>query len=266
MWPPVAYQADKRADGARQIRRYRDYYMRADDDRTRRTIRVVLDQTHAWMSEGQWLCLEEQDWMKDELRHWNWMKSMFPAFSEGAMESFYYRHGLRFTDDCVRKYIARRDILDIGANQGESMMTLINHTEKRVVSYEIVRGKIPTLRANSERLGRGRSIVVGAGLYETEGEGRTIDGEVARLNLTIGMVKMDVEGVEGSILRGGRKTILRDRPVLSIAIYHNKQFMDLPAWVDELGGYQLRFHFEAVRNQQALCELRLFAVPFEALR
>lgn len=37
----------------------------------------------------------------------------------------------------------------------------------------------------------------------------------------VGLIKLDIEGMEMFMLRGGRKIIERDRPTLLISIYHN---------------------------------------------
>jgi hypothetical protein len=92
----------------------------------------------------------------------------------------------------------------------------------------------------------------------------TIDAEVERLGLRIGLLKADVEGVELAVLRGAKQTLLRDRPELNIAIYHNEQLVTVPEWVQALGGYRLDFRQEAPFSWAAysLAELRLFAIPF----
>lgn len=52
-------------------------------------------------------------------------------------EVFYYHHGLRFTSKFIRKYIQNKDILDVGACMGDSLVILLNYTNKRVHLYEI---------------------------------------------------------------------------------------------------------------------------------
>ena len=92
----------------------------------------------------------------------------------------------------------------------------------------------------------------------------TIDSEVARLNLTLRFVKADVEGDELEMLEVAIETMKTQRPILCVALYHpGLEILRVPRLVRELGGYELRFHMEAVRAQHPLGELRLFAVPNE---
>ena len=49
---------------------------------------------------------------------------------------------------------------------------------------------------------------------------------------TISFIKMDIEGAEFDALRGGEKTIRRDKPLLAICVYHRKG--DMPAIMDYL--------------------------------
>jgi hypothetical protein len=68
----------------------------------------------------------------------------------------------------------------------------------------------------------------------------TVDNEVKRLNLRVGLIKADCEGVEPNIILGALETIRRDRPVLAISMYHNAEFLDLPRTLVSLG-YKIGF-------------------------
>jgi hypothetical protein len=72
----------------------------------------------------------------------------------------------------------------------------------------------------------------------------TIDAEAKRLNLRVGLIKADVEGVEIDVVLGALDTIQRDRPVIAMSIYHNEEFIYLPKLLGKLG-YELRFLFPA---------------------
>jgi hypothetical protein len=95
----------------------------------------------------------------------------------------------------------------------------------------------------------------------------TIDAEVERLNLSVGFIKADIEDSE-ELMLGARRTLERQRPILSTAIYHSgHQLMRVPKLVQEMGGYHLEFRLEqgivpgSTYGASNLCELRLFAIP-----
>lgn len=204
---------------------------------------------------------------------------------EGA---FFYFHGLRYAPQVVRDYVKTRDIIDCGAYVGDSMAALSNYTTRRVVSYELMPESTKTVQKVVEILGEDRHSVQNRGLsnapgWFNAGSGNrsssrmrrarhsgnvrvtTLDAEVERLNLTVGFIKADIENSELPMLKGALKTLLRDRPVLSIAIYHSDQVWRVPAWIASIGGYTMTFHTEECMrrgwSEPAAAELRVFAVP-----
>ena len=78
-------------------------------------------------------------------------------------------------------------------------------------------------------------------------------------------IKYDVEGVEADALLGSRKTILRDRPVLSISVYHrNEDIFALQALIASFTpGY--RYYLKRTPSLPAW-EIRLIAIPEEKER
>jgi hypothetical protein len=70
----------------------------------------------------------------------------------------------------------------------------------------------------------------------------TLDDFVAENNLQIGLIKADVEGFEQNLLRGARKTIAEQKPVLRICIYHNvSDFLDIKPLIESWNlGYKFR--------------------------
>lgn len=72
-------------------------------------------------------------------------------------------------------------------------------------------------------------------------------------------IKMDIEGSEFDALKGARQTILRNKPILAICIYHrNRDFIELPKWIHSLvPEYQLYIRHHSF----SLNETVLYAVP-----
>ena len=76
----------------------------------------------------------------------------------------------------------------------------------------------------------------------------------------IRLIKVDVEGMGLDMLLGSENTIRRNRPVLNLSIYHNRD--ELLKIYKTLYEWQLDYHF-MIRNLGLLAELTLIAWPEE---
>jgi FkbM family methyltransferase len=76
---------------------------------------------------------------------------------------------------------------------------------------------------------------------------------------TVDLIKIDVEGAEAGVLRGARQTILRNRPVLAVSLYHNPQDLwELPELLSDLcRDYRLYVRQHCFNS----FDLVLYAVP-----
>jgi FkbM family methyltransferase len=207
------------------------------------------------------------------------IRARFPRMTDYYPENFYQHHGLRFmADQATLEYIRERDIMDVGAFIGDSLVVLRNYTNRRVISYELV----PQTYKMALQWASDKCLVFNKGVSGTPGtihisskgshgsslrsvgrvpiEVTTIDAEVERLHLNVGMIKADIEGSEIAMLNGARKTIQEQRPVLAIAMYHGLEMIDLPKVVEEFGIYELHYFFSSPR-WAPFFELNLFAVP-----
>ena len=88
-----------------------------------------------------------------------------------------------------------------------------------------------------------------SGYYDWEQQGRyeevemvTIDEVVAQHQLEVGLIKLDVEGVEPDIIQGALTTIKEQKPLLVIAFYHQpEEFYELKPFLESLNlGYKFR--------------------------
>jgi FkbM family methyltransferase len=167
-----------------------------------------------------------------------------------------------------------RDILDVGAYIGDSALILSNYTTKKVYAFEPFKDGFDELTQNislnnnktitpvnlgiSDKNGKDKlyfgdglsistndpetSLSKGACTKVIEIENVTIDTYVKKHNLDVGIIKIDAEGAEPKVLQGAKETIVRQKPILLISIYHNiNDFMFLKPWVDELNlGYKYK--------------------------
>ena len=80
----------------------------------------------------------------------------------------------------------------------------------------------------------------------------------------IDFIKMDIEGAELPALKGGEKTILKDRPQMAISIYHSyNDLLDIPIYLNKLlDNYSLHIDHYSPN----LCETIIYAIPNELLK
>jgi hypothetical protein len=55
------------------------------------------------------------------------------------------------------------------------------------------------------------------------------------IGVPVGLIKIDVEGHEMSVLRGAQSTISRWKPSLVLEANSDKHFIQLERWLDEIG-------------------------------
>lgn len=93
----------------------------------------------------------------------------------------------------------------------------------------------------------------------------TIDETVKREGIKkLDFIKLDVEGSELNALKGGEKTILKDRPQMAISIYHSyNDLLDIPIYLNKLlDNYSLHIDHYSPN----LCETIIYAIPNELLK
>ena len=91
----------------------------------------------------------------------------------------------------------------------------------------------------------------------------TIDEVVAEHQLEVGLIKLDVEGVEPDIIQGALTTIKEQKPLLVIAFYHQpEEFYELKPFLESLNlGYKFRVRRSCISSP--LGEFVLFAYQEE---
>ncbi len=123
--------------------------------------------------------------------------------------------------------------------------------------------------ALSDRRGEARFSALGNHSSSIGGgdSGGTITVQTAALdellpaNSRVTFVKLDLEGAETPALKGAEKTIVRDRPIVTVAVYHRPtDLLRLPLWLSEMCP-RYRFHLRT-HNRYGL-DVVLYAIPIE---
>ena len=99
-------------------------------------------------------CMDNPDSYKktfqSKLQEWNCNgPNIFPIC---RTEVFFYENGLRFANQAILDYVMERDILDIGACEGDSAFVFQNKTKKRIFSYEPNPNNIKIFQSNAQIL------------------------------------------------------------------------------------------------------------------
>jgi FkbM family methyltransferase len=204
-------------------------------------------------------------------------------------EASYFHHGLRFANQKIRDYVQHKDIIDGGACDGDSLLVLRDYTDKTVFCYEFSHENAKKFQklmdANNihfgyelinKALGDESKLIKcpnctggDCRIFATSDENTitmemtSIDDEVKKHKANIGFIKIDVEGAGFSVIKGAINTIKSQRPVLSLAIYHNNQelFGIKPFLEKHLVDYVYEFHLN--QFSPTIVELTLFCYPKE---
>tara|TARA_B110000967_G_C18882679_1_gene562020 strand:+ start:628 stop:1680 length:1053 start_codon:yes stop_codon:yes gene_type:complete len=169
---------------------------------------------------------------------------------------FYYKHGLVFLDSKIKEYIKGYNIFDVGAHNGASAIMFLNEFEPdKVISFEISDVSIDEYKKNldfcsipkssyeiiktgltsdsktgllkfKDSGSPGLSVKSQEGVFEegmSEVELKTLDQVVFERGFYPRVIKADIEGACFDMIKGAKETLLKFRPVLSLAIYHNPE-------------------------------------------
>jgi FkbM family methyltransferase len=191
-------------------------------------------------------------------------------------------HGLRNASQQVKEFVKDKEIFDVGAYMGDSLMVLENYTNIRVRSYELIPQTAAVAQSYAKKMNPAKHIVNNIGLSDKPGflnvsrRGHigssigsrgpitvrltTIDAEVCAYNLKIGFIKIDIEGYERDVLNGAKSTLKTQHPILSLSSYHNIELMDIPQFLEEIGGYRIEFENQGY-NMGNMYEQVILAYP-----
>ena len=180
--------------------------------------------------------------------------------------SLYYEHFIPFLKH--KDKLKNKSMIDAGAYIGDSALVLSKYTNETVYSFEPLNNlavmftktmelnNIKNVKLIEEALGNkiGEGIMIEDGLYSIVDDKcntakkkdvikiNTIDNFVLTNNLSIGLIKTDVEGLEKELLEGAINTIKTQRPTLLISIYHSfEDFFGIKPMIEDLNlGYKFK--------------------------
>lgn len=203
-------------------------------------------------------------------------------------EVFWSHHGLRNENQKILDYIKERDILDIGAFCGDSLIVLLPYTDKIVYSYEYSPSNVKLIQKaiKENKLDENRIRLYNKGIgnetktiktsfkralqsqinnneHGYEVNITTIDNECKKLNIKVGFMKADIEGMELQALQGAVETIKMQRPIISFSIYHNfNGLFKVRHFLDQFPNYAFKYKIGS-HYHYSFGELIIFAYPKE---
>lgn len=126
-------------------------------------------------------------------------------------------------------------LLNAGAAIGDTVFQFLKCTDyfKKIIAVEASESKYKKLEINIGMLDkdilkkiRADNIFLGKGK-------NTIDNLYK--NEKISLINMDIEGAELLVLKSAANTIRKDRPVLSICVYHKvEDLIEIPLWINSI--------------------------------
>jgi FkbM family methyltransferase len=205
-----------------------------------------------------------------------------PVEVPGDVSVFKHKHGLKYVPLSVLNSLKNKDFLDCGAYFGDSALMFARdyHPNKiysfepdpenyrnllETIKYHNFKNVIPISKCLGEKCGEVNFNIMGALSHIPEAEGNsvmemtTIDEFVAERKLDVGVIKIDIEGYELEVLEGAKETIVDQKPVLLLGIYHNpKEFFEAKQFVQELSP-KYNFIFKILSDVRPIAESYIIA-------
>lgn len=185
-----------------------------------------------------------------------------------GMESVYYHHGLRNAPDFIKQSIKGKLFADVGGWMGDSTLAFQEYSPAKTIVFEPVADCRQKFLKTMKRCRIAPECydLQPFGLSDAIGEFEGISCQRlddCKFDVPFGVLKADIEGFGLRFLLGAKETILRDRPLLSLSIYHNEdEFVGIYRTLKE---WNIDYHCE-IKSFAPLAshgEVSLFAYPAE---
>jgi FkbM family methyltransferase len=199
-----------------------------------------------------------------------------------GVENFYFHCGLRHVPKNVLKKYKGKDVIDAGAANGDTPAIFSREYDfGTIYAFEPEKNNYDQMLQNIKRFHLTNVVPVPEGVGDkkikmritseggqshitTDGNQQititTIDEFVEKNKVTVGLLKMDIEGFEYYALQGAQKTIKKFHPLLLISIYHSgKDFFEIKPQVEKLGKY--KFIIRKLNPHHLFFDTMLIGIP-----
>lgn len=179
---------------------------------------------------------------------------------------FYYKLGI--SKIYIPDSLADKSIIDVGAFIGDSVLILNEIPHKNIIAFEADPDNYRLLKRTVEmnevanvicencalgsesgsirlhKLGPMSSVIDRKGVdfgEDVKVKQCTLDSYIEEKRISCGLIKVDIEGGEPLFLQGAKKTIIEQKPILLLSIYHNAHdFFELKPLLEE---WDVGYHF-----------------------
>lgn len=204
-----------------------------------------------------------------------------------STESFFYHHGMDDLPQACPDYVSGKDFIDLGAFIGDSTLILNQYHPRKIYAFDAspanARRFWRTMRLNGVDPARVELVLAGVSdapgkmCFQDTGQGdtaltvtggteieiTTVDAFTAGKNLSIGVIKMDIEGMGLKAVHGMAQTLRTHRPVLLLAVYHNAdEFFGIKPFIESLN-LNYAFMLRKLSPSHLFTETTLLVYPAE---
>jgi len=201
---------------------------------------------------------ERKDWdahLKKYPEYAELAKGRYPYFDP---PQFFYRHGAIYLESAVTDRLAGGIFYQCGAFCGASLIVMNQYKPEKMYAFEPSVGNAQFLQANVAHAGLKNAELYRLCIADREGkvvlpdrdrEGKPCKTEAPTASLDIfeqrkgvkgraAWIQADVNGMGLRVIRGAEKMIKRDKPLITVAVYHSPDEMFeiaplLREWVPE---------------------------------
>jgi len=186
---------------------------------------------------------ERKDWQEHLKRFPEYAKLTNGNYPYFDPPQFYYRHGAVFLDKAVTDRLEGGIFYQCGAFCGASLIVMNQYKPAKMYAFEPSVGNTMFLQQNVTRAGLKNlemySLCISdqmgkVVLQDRDREGKPCKTEapVASLDMfeqkksvtgRVAWIQADVSGMSLRVVRGAEKMIKRDKPLITVAIYHNPE-------------------------------------------